>query len=62
MTDFKPGDRVRVRSGGPLMTVVRVSDDYQMPGGEPGVACTWFDEDSTPKHHVFSPSALRKEE
>jgi uncharacterized protein YodC (DUF2158 family) len=36
-TDFAPGDIVVLRSGGPAMTVARVS--------EAGVVCCWFDKD-----------------
>lgn len=37
MTDemFKPGDQVRLKTGGPLMTVVR--------GTSGGLQCSWFD-------------------
>ena len=46
---FKPGDVVQLKSGGPLMTVVRVE-----PGtdGTPMVECTWFDK-SEQKNSVF---------
>lgn len=36
MADFKKGDTVRVKSGGPLMTVAEL-------GPEDGVKCVWFD-------------------
>ncbi len=36
---MKVGDIVRLRSGGPKMTVTAVVDDY----GTPTVRCAWFD-------------------
>ena len=52
-TAFKAGDVVRLKSGGPKMTVSSVSDYY----GELMVYCDWFDAQkrSTDK---FSPLAL----
>jgi len=37
MADFKPGDLVVLKSGGPVMTVDDV-DKY----GQTGVSCVWF--------------------
>ena len=36
MADFEPGDIVQIKSGGPLMTVVKTD--------ESGVLCLWFNE------------------
>lgn len=40
MTDFKPGDTVRVKSGGPIMTISQVAEDSL---GEMTAWCSWFD-------------------
>jgi uncharacterized protein YodC (DUF2158 family) len=52
---WKVGDVVQLKSGGPIMTVVNVGD---YPSG-PGVNCAWFD---NKKHsaHVFPPDALKR--
>jgi uncharacterized protein YodC (DUF2158 family) len=51
---FRVGDTVKLKSGGPLMTVTN-------PGGQTGgktvVSCTWFD-GSEVKASVFPPDAL----
>ena len=36
---FKVGDTVQLRSGGPIMTVTSVGNDF----GQPIVWCAWFD-------------------
>lgn len=38
---FNPGDLVRLKSGGPLMTVEQVGKLSQT--GEDGVWCVWFE-------------------
>jgi len=54
--EFKPKDIVRVKSGGPKMTVTYVG---QSPMHEYAVFCTWFD---GPKKYedTFHPAALEK--
>lgn len=42
MADFKKGDTVRLKSGGPLMTVADVGD-FGPLGPVDGVKCVWFD-------------------
>jgi uncharacterized protein YodC (DUF2158 family) len=48
---WKPGDIVGVKSGGPSMTVARV--------GPEKVFCEWFDGQS-PMNGEFTPAALEK--
>jgi uncharacterized protein YodC (DUF2158 family) len=55
--DFKVGDIVRLRSGGPRMTVEVILPD--MPGG-PVVACSWFDENNQHHDRSFAPAALER--
>jgi uncharacterized protein YodC (DUF2158 family) len=50
---FKIGDTVKLKSGGPLMTVEQ-SGDYL---GEPRVWCVWFAKDEK-KDATFPPEAL----
>lgn len=43
MSEIKVGDTVRLKSGGPLMTVEEIGD-YSVDGDGPMKAsCTWFD-------------------
>jgi uncharacterized protein YodC (DUF2158 family) len=48
---FKLGDTVRLRSGGPVMTI-----NEKAQGGA-GPVCVWFADDDV-KHHAFKPEAL----
>ena len=56
MADFKVGDTVRLKSGGPHMTVS--SDVY---GAPPSVSCQWFDRD-TVKKGTFPVASLQMAE
>lgn len=57
MSDFKPKDIVRVRSGGPKMTVTQVGQ--RALSGAEAVWCTWFV--GSKKHEdTFDPAALEK--
>ena len=53
--EFRTGDVVRLKSGGPKMTVIRIK--------ESDVWCNWFlvDQD-VPKMHSFKPEMLEKVE
>jgi len=52
---FKPGDVVVLRSGGPSMTVECIEEDGR-------VSCRWFDDQGKQAASVFSPAMLRLEE
>jgi uncharacterized protein YodC (DUF2158 family) len=56
MSSFKPGDVVRLKSGGPDMTV---SSDGETKGY---VNCVWFPTPNTPQpcHNSFPESCLEK--
>ena len=43
MSEFKKGDVVRLKSGGPKMTVSSVGSHADTGGPEEGVICVWFD-------------------
>jgi uncharacterized protein YodC (DUF2158 family) len=50
-TKWKPGDVVRVKSGGPRMTVGSISKAGR-------VVCEWFDAAGKPQRAFLSPGAL----
>jgi uncharacterized protein YodC (DUF2158 family) len=52
---MKAGDKVRLKSGGPLMTVVAVN---QTPDGGRVIVCVWFDHDHNEKRGQYPESAL----
>jgi uncharacterized protein YodC (DUF2158 family) len=51
MEQFREGDVVQLKSGGPLMTISKL--------GETGIYCDWFIKDEL-KHGVFKPYQLKK--
>jgi uncharacterized protein YodC (DUF2158 family) len=53
---FKPGDVVELKSGGPKMTVEEVDEEAG------GVFCTWFDEGNQPQQRNFIAATLKKAE
>ncbi len=56
---FNPGDVVRLKSGGPLMTVVEVGETAMLK--EPAVFCTWFESEggkNVLKKEAFAPAVL----
>lgn len=55
---FQVGDVVRLKSGGPAMTVENTGKDGV---GKPYVRCTWFN-DATKASESFAPAALEKSE
>ena len=56
--NFKAGDVVRLKSGGPDMTVASIAteDDFHCSKGD--VSCQWFDDKRTLQHAVFKPESL----
>jgi uncharacterized protein YodC (DUF2158 family) len=59
--EFKPGDLVRVRSGGPLMTVKQVGKTAMLD--EDAVWCVWFEKvgnKQVPQEETFHPVVLEK--
>jgi uncharacterized protein YodC (DUF2158 family) len=60
---FQPGDLVRLKSGGPLMTVEQVGKTALT--NEDGVWCTWFERlgnREVCQRETFPPVALEKAE
>jgi len=51
---FKPGDVVSLRSGGPRMTVASVDG--------PSALCEWFSDDQHPQSRSFSLTSLKHDE
>lgn len=53
MSEFKEGDVVYLKSGGPAMTITEItSNDY--------VWCTWFDKDQDVQGKSFIKSSITK--
>ncbi|MDF4005307.1 DUF2158 domain-containing protein [Luteibacter sp. PPL552] len=48
---FKPGDRVQLKSGGPIMTVNEIYDNGR-------VGCEWFDSKEQHQERTFTPETL----
>jgi uncharacterized protein YodC (DUF2158 family) len=57
MADFQKGNVVKLKSGGPKMTVMNVGD-WSPTGPVDGVLCTWFDEKNKHSEHVFDAATL----
>jgi|AntAceMinimDraft_17_1070374.scaffolds.fasta_scaffold38678_1 uncharacterized protein YodC (DUF2158 family) len=53
---FYVGDKVRLKSGGPVMTVALVLSDYQT------VRCHWFDQSGQLRNGLFETKELEKVE
>jgi uncharacterized protein YodC (DUF2158 family) len=54
---WKVGDVVRLKSGGPAMTVAGLG-----PYSRAGILCTWFDEKNKKSEELFLPDTLEREE
>lgn len=52
MVEFKIGDTVRLKSGGPLMTISGIGKDSSLTPNKDYWLCEWFDK--TQKTHVQS--------
>lgn len=52
---WKVGDVVQLKSGGPIMTVISVGDFLSVSGAN----CAWFD-GKKQFEHVFPPDALER--
>ena len=53
---FKPGDKVQLISGGPIMTV----EGYETgSANERKVKCVWFDEKNKPQEKTFAEELLK---
>ena len=57
MNEIKQGDKVILKSGGPLMTVQRLDDFSMSDGIEKGALCVWFD-GNKPMEKVFDLKGL----
>jgi uncharacterized protein YodC (DUF2158 family) len=63
MPDLKKGDTVRLKSGGPLMTVQDIGDYSSSGGAEKGAACVWFQDGKGPvQEQVFDTEILKRVE
>lgn len=59
MVEFEKGDVVRLKSGGPSMTVIDIGD-YSPLDAKDGVKCTWFDDKKKLNTEVFDAAALER--
>lgn len=51
MAQFNPGDTVRLKSGGPLMTVASIQRDGD-------IWCEWFDDKQAPQSRGYKATSL----
>jgi len=58
MNEFKPGDVVRLKSGGPWMVVSTVNHHSYVCGSV--AFCTWFDSMNNTKNEKFNIAMLEK--
>jgi uncharacterized protein YodC (DUF2158 family) len=56
MANFNPGDVVRLRSGGPAMTVQSLANDRET------LWCVWFDAKGEHNRQNFGPSSLKADD
>jgi len=60
MANFQIGDTVRLKSGGPLMTIQSIGDFSLSGGPNLGLLCIWFD-GSQRFEKVFHPNTVEVE-
>lgn len=53
IADLKIGDVVRLKSGGPAMTITSIGESGMMGGGPVHAFVTWFNEKSEVKNDSF---------
>jgi uncharacterized protein YodC (DUF2158 family) len=56
---FEIGDKVRLKSGGPLMVIQNLGD-YSPPKN--GAECVWFDDKKVVQKKVFDTAVLEKDD
>ena len=61
MSEFKKGDTVMLKSGGPIMTIEHLGNYSYSGGPEDGAKCVWF-EGAKPQDKVFDSAVLMKYE
>ena len=64
MTNFKSGDLVMLKSGGPIMTVDTVNTDIFDDNKMTGVLCVWFDGEKLQRvrfdHRAIEPAGVQE--
>ena len=60
MSEIKKGMVVRLKSGGPKMSVVRVSDCSEDGAPELGAVCSWFDDKNKHTEKLFDAAILEE--
>jgi uncharacterized protein YodC (DUF2158 family) len=55
---FVKGDKVRLKSGGPVMVIQNLGD--YSPHTADGAQCVWFDDKKVPQSKVFDTAVLEK--
>ena len=61
-TTIEPGAIVVLKSGGPLMTVVRFEKDFETQAFTDIVVCSWFDNKGKLQYGKFPISSLKVED
>ncbi|HVN97533.1 MAG TPA: DUF2158 domain-containing protein [Syntrophorhabdaceae bacterium] len=56
MSEFQEGQKVRLKSGGPVMTVEKTG--IHTAGLKDGIQCVWFDDRKDLQRNVFKASML----